>query len=164
MAPSGSRLPAAHRQPQWSECLFPAMPVRVSGPILSERPRASCPCLDQSCGLGVCPLTRPGSRVQPWKSGWAASTSATASWFEREVQFHKDRNRKNGCQVGRSGRWKPGAAALASLGGNLQDPSRFPSCSFGLMGNEKQNTEAASGQGVGGAQRCLLMESVINSS
>lgn len=81
----------------------------------------------------------------------------------REVRFHKDRNRENGCQAGRSGRWKPRAAALASLGGNLQDPSRFPSCSFGLMRNEKQNAEAASGQGVGGAQRCLLMESVISS-
>lgn len=31
------------------------------------------------------------------------------------------------------------------------------------MGNGKQSTEAASGQGVGGARRCLLTESVINS-
>lgn len=53
---------------------------------------------------------------------------------------------------------------LAALGRNLLDPSRFPSCSFGMMGRDKQNTKAASGQGVGGAQRGLLKECVINSS
>lgn len=38
---------------------------------------------------------------------------------------------------------------LATLGRNLPDPSRFPGCSFGLMGRDKQNTEAVSGQGEG---------------
>lgn len=88
---------------------------------------------------------------------------ATASWSERKVRFHEDRHREDGGRVGRSGGGEPSAAALASLGGNLQGQSRFPSRSSGLMGNGKQSTEAASGQGVGGARRCLLTESVINS-
>lgn len=62
-------LPATHWEPQWSECLFSAMLVRVSGLISSERPRAACPCLAQSRGCGICSLTRPGSRAQPGSQG-----------------------------------------------------------------------------------------------
>ena len=115
-----------------------------------------------------------------WLSLGHAPTLATQGWLgpaaanlfiwevglspQREIHFADSRDRENECQGGRNYRWVSWVTTLATLGRNFFDLTRFPSCSFGFMERDKQNTKAVSRQGVGCAQSCLLRESMINSS